>query len=553
MANTNILIKRSGLSGNSAPTSLLAGELAYSYSSNTAFIGSPTGDGVVKIGGQYYTNQIDNATDAATPLTIVKRDANGNATFTNITVTGFISGTIDGVANAAVRLQTPRTFSITGSDITATGVSFDGTSNATLNAALNAVPGLTAGSVGSTTEIPVITYGANGRILAVDTAAISTSFTVAADSGSSQTVSGGDTLTLVGGAGITSTASATDTVTFDVDNTVVRSNTPITIQTIDGSVQISGNLTVLGTQTTITTETLNIADPIILLASNNTTSDDLDIGFAGSYFDNSSIRHTGVFRNAGNKEFYVFDNYDKDLTGNNEIDVADSSFRAANLNTGFVRSTGITVNGVNLSSVNDTQNTAISIIQGVDLTQNAAISVIEGVNLTQNTNITAVNNYAASGYAQANTATGIAQGAFDKANAAVFSTTTLTNGLMLIGAGSNNVTTVANVTYTLTGSLSASKTITSLTVDDYGRVSAATGADIAIDASQITSGTLGVARGGTGLSTVTLNGITYGNGTSAVGVTAAAGTADQSWSNQILTTTNAGVPVWTTALDGGTF
>jgi hypothetical protein len=38
-----------------------------------------------------------------------------------------------------------------------------------------------------------------------------------------------------------------------------------------------------------------------------------------------------------------------------------------------------------------------------------------------------------------------------------------------------------------------------------------------------------------------------------MGVTAAAGTADQTWSNQVLTTTNAGVPVWTTALDGGTF
>jgi hypothetical protein len=36
-------------------------------------------------------------------------------------------------------------------------------------------------------------------------------------------------------------------------------------------------------------------------------------------------------------------------------------------------------------------------------------------------------------------------------------------------------------------------------------------------------------------------------------VTAAAGTSDQTFSNQILTVTNAGVPVWSTALDGGTF
>ena len=140
MANTNILIKRS--SSTSRPSSLAAGELGYSYLSNTLFLGTAAGNGVINVGGVYYTQAIDNATSDATPGTIVKRDATGNATFTNITVTGFISGTIDGVANAAVRLQTPRTFSISGGDVSASGVSFDGTGNVTLNASLNAIPGL---------------------------------------------------------------------------------------------------------------------------------------------------------------------------------------------------------------------------------------------------------------------------------------------------------------------------------------------------------------------------------------------------------------------------
>jgi hypothetical protein len=64
---------------------------------------------------------------------------------------------------------------------------------------------------------------------------------------------------------------------------------------------------------------------------------------------------------------------------------------------------------------------------------------------------------------------------------------------------------------------------------------------------------LGVTRGGTGQSSFTAKGIIYGDGTDAIRVTGAAGTSDQTWSNQVLTTTNAGVPVWTTALDGGTF
>jgi hypothetical protein len=106
------------------------------------------------------------------------------------------------------------------------------------------------------------------------------------------------------------------------------------------------------------------------------------------------------------------------------------------------------------------------------------------------------------------------------------------------------IASLANTTYTQTGTLTSNNTITSITVDGFGRFTAATVGAI--------SG-LTVGQGGTGLSTITQNGITYGNGTGNLGVTAAAGSADQTWSNQILTVTNAGVPVWTTALDGGVF
>jgi len=46
-------------------------------------------------------------------------------------------------------------------------------------------------------------------------------FTVAGDSGSSQTISGGNTLTISGGTGLSSVASATDTLTINLDNTAV--------------------------------------------------------------------------------------------------------------------------------------------------------------------------------------------------------------------------------------------------------------------------------------------------------------------------------------------
>jgi hypothetical protein len=70
---------------------------------------------------------------------------------------------------------------------------------------------------------------------------------------------------------------------------------------------------------------------------------------------------------------------------------------------------------------------------------------------------------------------------------------------------------------------------------------------------------LEVQYGGTGASTFTQYGITYGDGTNAIKVTAAANIAspgtgdDATTSYQVLTVTAAGVPVWTNVLDGGTF
>lgn len=63
-------------------------------------------------------------------------------------------------------------------------------------------------------------------------------------------------------------------------------------------------------------------------------------------------------------------------------------------------------------------------------------------------------------------------------------------------------------------------------------------------ASNITSGTLGIARGGTGASTLAANRILYGNGTSAIQALAFPTTA-----NSILTQGTSGAPVWKTPAD----
>jgi len=89
-SNTQIFIKRS--EANNTPGSLHTGELAYSYASNTLFIGAntATGAGYYKIGGQYYTNVIDSATAANTAGALVIRDSNGDFAAGNVTAAYFI-------------------------------------------------------------------------------------------------------------------------------------------------------------------------------------------------------------------------------------------------------------------------------------------------------------------------------------------------------------------------------------------------------------------------------------------------------------------------------
>ena len=234
---------------------------------------------------------------------------------------------------------------------------------------------------------------------------------------------------------------------FDAANTKFSSsggniNGSVTI-TSNNNLTVTGSLFVLGNTTSFGTQTLEVVDPMILLATGNYTTDLLDIGFAGSYNDGANA-HTGLFRDApGNKEWYFFEGYTPEVSGNNNINVADASFRTSNVNVNYLKgnliattavvgevnirdvqntqNTNITAvnnyavsafnqantNATNISITNGvdaTQNTRLNSIETVDIAQNSAISIIQGVDSTQNTNITAVNNFAAGAFAQANTA-----------------------------------------------------------------------------------------------------------------------------------------------------
>jgi len=66
MANTSIQIKAA--TANAVPTTLNVAEPAYSYVSNTLFIGTTGSNGAIAVGGQFFINQqslIFNKTNAA--------------------------------------------------------------------------------------------------------------------------------------------------------------------------------------------------------------------------------------------------------------------------------------------------------------------------------------------------------------------------------------------------------------------------------------------------------------------------------------------------------
>lgn len=90
------------------------------------------------------------------------------------------------------------------------------------------------------------------------------------------------------------------------------------------------------------------------------------------------------------------------------------------------------------------------------------------------------------------------------ANNGLFST--VGNGTLAVGISDTTV---------VASSYGSASSVATFTVNSKGQLTVAGSVAIAIAATQITSGTLSVARGGTGLATLTANRIPYGNNTAA--------------------------------------
>jgi len=480
-SNTSLLIKRS--SANSTPGVLQAGEFAYSYLSNTLFLGTVAGDGVLNVGGVFYTSQIDSATDANTPLGLVRRDASGNASF------NYVFGTFVGNANTATYLQNPQNFSISGGDMYAAKVLFGGNNSVTLAASLNAVPGLSNSTVGSTTAIPVIQYGANGRILGVSTAALYTQFNVF-DGANTISIANGNTWEIDGIGGITTQVSGSRLV-IGTNTSIMRTNTALVgTQVIGTDVAITGNLTVTGSTSYVNTTIYETTSSLIELAANNTVGDVVDIGFYGIYNNGTQNNLTGLVRDAGSKDYYLFNN--------------------------------IQVNG----------SIASNVINANEFTgQNTATLHANLVAFQVRANTANITNATIGSLQLLNQLT-VPNGGTGNISFA--------SGQIIIGNGTGALQPLANAGTAATYGLA--NTVPVFTTDAWGRISAVNNTAISIDASQVTSGQLAISQGGTNNGSFINNELVFYNGSGIVSLanTNTAGTYGNNSYLPVITTDNFG-------------
>jgi hypothetical protein len=351
----------------------------------------------------------------------------------------------------------------------------------------------------------------------------SSDLNAAADTGTANIALSSDTFTITGRDGISTLAvDANNTVLIDVDNTVLRTTGS---WTIDGSLGIAGNLTVAGTFVRQDVDNVSTEDPLIQLAANN-NANIVDIGLFGQANTGASTIYTALFRDASDGKYKL-------LTDGTELPTSTvnvTAFSTATL-VADLEATTVTIKGLN---VLDRANSGITIGGAAFDKANTANTTADAAFAKANV----ANTTADAAFAKANTANTTADAAFDKANTA---NTTAQAAFDKANTDATSISTTA-------GTYGSASIVPVFALEANGRVSSVTNTTIAIGASAITSGTLGVARGGTGFSSYTANGVIVGGVTSTSALISIASSTE----GHVLQISSSGVPTFA-HLSGGSF
>ena len=245
---------------------------------------------------------------------------------------------------------------------------------------------------------------------------------------------------------------------------------------INSSLVVTGNVTFSGNVTTVSANNLTVQDNMIYLNEGLSGNTNPDLGIVGAY-DDGIYHHTGIFRDATDGIWKVFDNYLPEPDESVWIDTSNSSFRIANFQAnnlyGYTNASTILVGTVPTARLGSGTANATTYLAGDNSWKVISLTNIPNSSLS-NSSVT-ING------------TAISLGSSDNVTAAAG---TLTGSTLASGVTGSSLTSVGTIT---SGTWSGS----------FGAVS---GANLTtLNANNISSGTVATARIGSG----TANASTY--------------------------------------------
>ena len=347
MANL-IQIKRSATTA--TPTSLANGELAYTSNGDVLFIGAPdSSNTVTAIAGKRYPGTLT-ANQALVANSTSYLDVIKTA---NLYIGTFTVDTINAVANTthlglAANNELTTTYAV--KTYVDSSVSYTVTSGSSNTQVLFNNSGVVGGDAdltynSGTDTLTSVNFSGNGALVTSVNAAV---------------VGGNTAFDLNTYADNKAANAYANAIAYAASNTYVNNTfAPLASPTFTGTVniadlEISGNVDINGTLTTIDATNLAVNDSIIELARSN-AADTLDIGFYGTYNDGTE-KYTGLIRDQSDSGVYkLFTGLEVEPT--TTVDTANGTFALGTLNA-YLNSSALLSNS---TVTNITANSTVSV------------------------------------------------------------------------------------------------------------------------------------------------------------------------------------------------
>jgi len=339
------IIKIKRTTGATAPSSLAAGELAFSGGTGSQsnlgqrlFIGDPANSNAVTvIGGNYFSNLLDHAHGTTTASSALIVDANKSTSE---------------LRTGALYLGTSGSDTLVTATATEINSALDGITSTF--AELNLLDGSLANTV---VNNKAVIYGSSGQVKGTLSTAAQPNIT------SVGTIAG---LTVTGAVDMnvsTFDIDATDDIDIDTTDTTggiaigtANSGVPVSIGhttsevTVNDNMTVTGNLTVSGTTTTVNSTNVTISDPIFEIGESS-SDDNLDRGIKFKWSDGGAKTGFFGFDDSAGKFTFI-----PDATDTNNVFSGTAGTIAANLEGTATQAT--TVMGAAQSNITSIPNLA---------------------------------------------------------------------------------------------------------------------------------------------------------------------------------------------------